>query len=399
KPQTAPVVPLMNRPFGDPARRDREASLVLDAITDTRTGNVLSVDQFAKRLADTRLVFFGESHTHPEVHAAQALLLEALAVTGRPVVVALEMFPRDDGVDAALARWTAGAGDESSFLADSRWYEHWGYHFGYYRDVFEVARRRKLPLHGVNIPREVITAVRKKGFEGLTSAEKAHLPAPVEIDNDEHRRLFRAHFENAAGSAHAEMSEEAWAGMFRAQCTWDAVMGWNAVRLLEKQTAPDAIVVVLIGSGHVAFDLGATRQIASAARAATLIALPILDEDGQPSRARASYADYLWAQPPEPTLPPFPTLGISLSSSPGAAHPTVVMVMPESAAAVAGIAPGDLVVAVEDHPVGDKATFSRLMADKRWGQTVKVTVRRGDKTHALSAPLRRKWEDPSASKD
>lgn len=388
--------PAVNSPFGDPSRRDREAPLVLDAITDTRTGALLSPAELAVKLKSSRLLFFGESHTHPEAHSAQARLLEALATTGRQVLVGLEMFPRDDATDEALNRWSEGAADEETFLRDARWYKHWGYPFGLYRDVFLAARRHKLRLFGVNAPREVITAVRKKGFAALSPEEKAHLPAKVDTTSEEHRRLFRAFFDDAGGGAHgAGMSEAAWDGMFRAQSTWDAVMGWNAVRILEAHGTPDAIMVVLLGSGHVAFGLGATRQIAGAAPAATLITVPVTDDEGLPSRVRASYAEYLWTIPAEPALPLYPTLGVSLSDPPGGGAPTVAMVMPESPAARAGLAPGDVVLALDGAPVTDRETFSRLMAEKRWGDTVRVSIRRAGASRVLEAPLRRTLDTPA----
>ena len=57
------------------------------------------------------------------------------------------------------------------------------------------------------------------------------------------------------------MPDAMFQGMFRAQCTWDAAMGWNALQALKKHGGEKAIMVVLIGSGHVAYGLGAERQV------------------------------------------------------------------------------------------------------------------------------------------
>src|SRR4051794_31646845 len=80
---TAPATPLMNLPFGDPARRDGTAPLVLDAITATASGELLTPQQLAARLAEASLVFVGESHTSVDVHQAQRRLIEALVGAGR----------------------------------------------------------------------------------------------------------------------------------------------------------------------------------------------------------------------------------------------------------------------------------------------------------------------------
>jgi uncharacterized iron-regulated protein len=399
----APRAPAADLPFGDPGRRDREAPLVLDAITDTGSGALLTPAELAGRLRSARMVFVGESHTNLDSHRAQARLVEALVATGRPVLVGLEMFPRDDQVDQTLRAWSqagVGAGsdgagsDEAAFLRESHWYRHWGYPFGYYRDLFLIARRHHLPIFGVNAPHEVITAVRKKGFDGLTPEEKAHLPPRVDTASQEHRRLFEAFFGEGDATHGAALPAAVREGMFRAQCAWDAVMAWNASRILEAQGAPDAVMVVLLGSGHVAFGLGAPRQAAAmrVAGVASVITVPVTDEDGRPARVRASYADYLWTIPPEPDLPLFPTLGVSMIDAPGGGgNPTVSMVSPGSAAARAGVQPNDALVALDEVAVPDKETFSRLMADKRWGDAVRITVRRGATTPVLSAVLRRAW--------
>ncbi len=48
--------------------------------------------------------------------------------------------------------------------------------------------------------------------------------------------------------------------MQRAQCTWDATMGYNAIQAFEAHAGEagegEAIMVVFAGSGHVAYGLG-----------------------------------------------------------------------------------------------------------------------------------------------
>ena len=117
-------------------------------------------------------------------------------------------------------------------------------------------------------------------------------------------------------------------------------MAWNAVKALETHGDPYAIMVVLLGSGHVAFGLGATRQAAGWSKLpmATVIPVPLVDEEGEPARVRASYADYLWGLPAEADQPPYPSLGAALSDRKDAPHPVVTSVREGSPAAAAGLA-------------------------------------------------------------
>ena len=50
-------------------------------------------------------------------------------------------------------------------------------------------------MYALNTPREVVAAVRMKGFDELTDEQKEHMPPAVDTDNEEHFRLFKAFFE------------------------------------------------------------------------------------------------------------------------------------------------------------------------------------------------------------
>ena len=123
--------------------------------------------------------------------------------------------------------------NEEEFVESSDWYENWGYRWDYYRRIFLFARDNGIPMFAVNIPRDHVRTVRTEGFEGLSAEQAAHMPETVNTDSDEHRQLFRAYFEDD-DAVHVTISEEQWEGMFRAQCTWDAAMGFNARMALQR---------------------------------------------------------------------------------------------------------------------------------------------------------------------
>src|SRR5689334_5883748 len=234
--------------IGDAERRTRDARVVLDAVTDTAAGDVISANQLATRLHDTRLLLIGESHTTADFHRVQLRVLRALAESGRKVMVGLEMYPYTE--QRPLDNWRDGLLTESGFVTLSRWYEFWGYHWNYYRDIFLYARDNRIPMYGVNTPRAVVTAVRQKGIDKLSDADKQHVPPHIDIDSKDHLELFKASFEGAEGM-HAQMTDSMLKSMQAAQATWDASMAYNSVKVLKAASA-DTILVVLVGSGHVA---------------------------------------------------------------------------------------------------------------------------------------------------
>jgi uncharacterized iron-regulated protein len=374
-------------PIGDTDRKDKESPVTLDTIIDTHTGEALTPADLPERLADRRLVFVGESHTSADFHRAQLRIIEELHRAGRKVLIGLEMYPYTD--QDLLNEWTGGLYTEEAFLEKSHWYDRWGYHWNYYREIFLFARKHGLPMFAINAPRDVVSAVRRRGFDQLTEEEAAHIPRQIDTDSIEHRQLFRAFFDEE--SLHGSLPEEQLEGMFKAQCTWDATMGFNAVRALERHTDPATIMVVLIGSGHVAYGLGIERQSAQwlDGGMASLIPIPVRDEDDDPIHSvQASYADFIWGLPPQGD-PLYPTLGLSTTVNEGEDRLEVVYIGDESASQKAGFQTGDILLTMDGTDLPGKETLNRLMAGKRWGDSATFTVRRGEETKNLVVYFRR----------
>jgi uncharacterized iron-regulated protein len=384
----------LDLPLGDPSRREKTLAPVLDVVTDARTDSALTPADVARRLSKANLLFLGESHTSAEFHRVQLQVIRELHRAGRKVLVGLEMFPVAE--QPALDLWNGGTLSEAEFVEKSRWYRNWGYHWNYYRDIFLFCRDAKIPLYGVNVPRELVSDVRKKGFESLTVEQKALLPPRIDSENADHLRLFKAFFEESDSMHPASMPEAMWEGMFRAQCTWDAAMAWNAVVPLKKLNDPNAVMVVLIGSGHVAYGLGAERQAAIwfSGASASIIPIPVLDEKDRPAKVRASYADFVWGVAKE-NDPAYPVLGFSTRDpKDGSEGWPVINVEKDSVAEVAGFRVGDLLLAMDGTALKEKGTMNRLMAEKRWSDTASFEVRRGEEKVTLVARLARKLPAP-----
>jgi uncharacterized iron-regulated protein len=373
---------------GDAARKEKEARVVLDAVTDTATGDILTPRDAVARMAGANLIFLGESHTSMDFHRVQKKVIEELERSGRKVLIGLEMYPYTE--QKYLDDWCQGFLTESGFVQISHWYKNWGYHWNYYRDIFLYSRDHGIRMFAVNTPREVVTAVRKKGFQNLTPEEAAHIPAKIDTSNEDHFSLFKAFFEEETGM-HSSMDDKMARAMFDAQCTWDATMGFNAVRALKEHGGKDAVMVVLIGSGHVAYGLGIERQAAQwhDGKMATIIPIQVVDQkDRRIETVRASYANFLWGLPQEKDAL-YPELGISTGETPGDSKRRVLSVDKDSVAKLAGFQEGDILVSMDGVPLGDREILNRLLAEKNWGDSASFTVRRGDREIPLQVLFRR----------
>jgi uncharacterized iron-regulated protein len=371
--------------LGDSARRERSVDVVLDGVTDTRTGELIDTVELARRLKDVRVLFIGEAHTNGEFHRVQLNVIKALRVAGRKPIIGLEMFPWDP--QPALDRWSRGELDEARFLDESRWYDVWSHHYGHYRDIFRYARDQRLKLVGLNAPRDVVRTVRSKGFEALPPETRGRFPPNIDLSNTEHRTLVRAYFDDD-DPLHAKMSDEALEGIYRAQVTWDAAMGWQAGQALTDPADPREIVVVLIGVGHVAYDLGAARQLASGFKGGIASLIPVT----VPKRINAAYAQFVWGIPrtAQPTLP---VLGVSLMGRLGQQPSAVIQVETGSSAAAAGVRVGDVLRSLDGTVIDGTVALQRKVGEYDWGDAARLEIERAGVPMTLPLVFRRTTQD------
>ncbi len=377
---------VLHMKIGDPGRKGREVPLVLDGITDTTTGALITPQEMAQKLAGTGILFIGENHTDQEFHNVQFRTIKALHEAGREVLIGLEMFPYTE--QALLDNWNTGLYTESGFVELAAWYDNWGYHWNYYRNIFLYAREKGITMYAVNSPREVVKSVRAKGFADLTPEEAAHLPPKLAAENDEHRSMYRAFFDK---NDTLHMNDAALDGLYRAQTMWDATMGWNALQALKQHGGPNAIMVVLIGAGHVTFGLGAERQIDPwyDGRIASLIPVTVVDDDKQPvKQVRASYATFVWGLPEEIDTV-YPGIGVSLMGSLGKEPGEIIQVSEKSVAERAGLKVGDVLLSLDGRSISSEKVLRKLVANYRWGDMAKAVIRRDGKERALDINFRR----------
>ncbi|EPR37445.1 protein of unknown function DUF399 [Desulfovibrio sp. X2] len=233
------------------------ADTATDTVLDLSSGRELPLNEAALGLRDADVVFLGERHDSRADHAGQLAVIKALAATGRPLAVGLEMIPHTD--QTALDAWVAGSlGEDAMRRTFAR---DWGEPWELYRPIFVFCRDNKIPMRGLNVPSEIARQVAEKGFSSLTPAQAAGLP-PVAcvIDpgyKDFLKRMYEAHGHEGHGGGSFEHFCEA-------QVVWDTAMAYYGVRYLTgvpddarapgrtaaEAPRPDRTLVVLCGMLH-----------------------------------------------------------------------------------------------------------------------------------------------------
>ena len=247
---------------------------------DLRNDRIVPLAELAPFLAQQRIILVGEHHTSTAHHQAQLAVIQALVASGRKVAVGMEMFRSDSQPD--LDAWVAGQLTPSEF--ENVYADNWNYPWNLYRPILEYARQNRLPVVGLNVPREITRRVAHVGFAGLSEKERRDLPfVTCDVDAD-----YMAFIRQAYGAhGHGQMN---FTHFCEAQLVWDKSMAANALRFVTNN--PDYSIVMLTGSGH-ARKGGIPAQLKKMTPLAHLVILP--EVAGSIDRATLDHddADYL----------------------------------------------------------------------------------------------------------
>jgi len=239
---------------------------------DPATGKVLQSERLLERLARAKIVLLGEAHTTAAHHRWQAYMLAALHSRHSNMVVGFEMLPRR--VQPALDAWTAGRLSEDDFLEQADWEQVWGYDARFYLPLFHFARLNRLPAVALNVDRSLVSRVAREGWQSIGAGDREGLsdPAPASDAYREslaklyaYKRSLRAgEDETADGHGEIDIDEirnsDEFVRFVAAQQTWDR--GMAEALAIAHQIDPSALVVGIIGRGHLEYGYGIPHQLA-----------------------------------------------------------------------------------------------------------------------------------------
>ncbi len=249
-------------------------------IYDLQNGQDAPIDEMVPALSQNRIVIVGEHHNNKRHHEAQLRVIQTLKEAGIQVAAGLEMFRSDS--QEALDRWVAGEIEETEF--EQIFYDNWGYSWENYRVIFDYARQEKVPLIGLNVPRDITRQVANRGFKSLTAEQRGKLSnIACRVDKEYMDYIKRAY----GGHAHGKLN---FTYFCEAQLVWDAVMAVNTLDYLKEN--PKALVVILTGTGH-AQKNAIPRQIKERSDLAHTVILPEVKGFIDAQTVDKSDADYI----------------------------------------------------------------------------------------------------------
>jgi uncharacterized iron-regulated protein len=323
------------------------------------------------QLAKNRVVFVGETHDRYDHHLNQLAVIRGLHRRGVDLAVAMEFF--QEPFQRYLDEFVAGEIGEKELLRKTRYYERWRYDYRLYRDILNYAREHNIPLVALNAPTELVTRVSKDGFAGLSSQERARLPEDLPVPSAAYADRLRPIFE-----MHGEMADDRLQRFVEVQMLWDEHMARGSRDFLREN--PDKTLVILAGSGHVAYPDAIPGRLDRMIKAQQTVVVT-----GDVEDLADGAVDFVIAERNIELEPPG-RLGMRLAEDGAAIE--IREVTPASPAATAGFLPGDLIHSIAGEPTRDMQDVRLALLDRARGEKVWIEVGSGGEEDRTQ-PLRR----------
>ncbi len=406
-------------PIGNPRTKFDFCAVKLNEIYDSDAGQTISATELIQKLQRYRIVMLGETHTSEPHHAMQLAIIRGLVEAGASVRLALEMF--NPAQNDALERYRTGQITEQEFLRQSDYFNTWGHNYRYYKPIFDYAREKRIPMYGVNIEQSLASKISRTGMESLAPAERQRVPE-TDTTDVEHRFYFKVAMEGMDAISPSQFRR-----LYAAQCLWDAAMGTGAIEIAQQH--PESIVVILVGSGHVAYNLGIGKIIQKRSElpfcsvigvdvpdtvkhsVMTQVKKSIKPEEKSPQSASAdrakstmammhgaptdetpykivirSLADFLWGLPQQ-KQERYPSFGFSVDEKTTEGF-RVKRVLPETLAERHGFQVGDVILAIDGQSFENMAQLKQYLSTKNWGEKIAFRMVRNNKTRTLKFKIK-----------
>ncbi len=348
----------------------------------------LSPGTVIEDMARRSSVLLGESHPNPEHHRWQLQTLAMLYAANASMVVGFEMIPRSK--QPVLDRWVGGELSEQDFLRLLEWDRVWGYDAGLYLPLLHFQRLNRIPAVALNVERELVSRVRRIGWDAVPMVDRAGLGNPVAA-REGYRSLLadvyaRQHVtrhrtatavEKVPQSAANGISEVSgnvdFERFVEAQLTWDRAFAQGMVEGRIRHRAE--LVVGIMGRAHVVHGFGVLHQLSAMGvdDVGTLVPTEVGKdcEEEAPDVADALFTVPAWL----PDRGSRPQLGVYLADN--GTDVVVTEVVVGSVAESAGIQAGDLVLTAAGQRLDRSSQLIATVRRQVPGTWLPVRIRRG----------------------
>jgi hypothetical protein len=295
------------------------------------------------------------------------------------MVVGFEMFTRR--AQPVLDRWVAGEIDQHALVEQSGWEEKGSLPADLYFPLFHFSRMHDVRMLALNIERDTVTRISARGWQQLSASEREGVSAPAAAAPAYEEMLAAAYAEHAH-QGDGEDHGRAERGFIDAQLAWDRAMA-EALHAAAN-ARPDALVIGVIGAGHLEHGYGVPHQLADLGSDDVATLLPWdVDRDCEDLDAGLADAVFGVTAPTAPHEAAPATLGVTLEVTADGVR--VARVEPGSVAETAGVRAGDVIVAIAGSDVSLPADVRKAVGHRAPGASLTLRMRRDGKLTEIVA--------------
>jgi hypothetical protein len=188
----------------------------------------------------------------------------------------------------------------------------------------------------------------------------------------------------------AVQDSDAFRRFVEAQLTWDRAMAEAILNAANDN--PNALIVGILGRGHIEYGYGVPHQLADLGEQGAAILLPA-DSDTACHELGPDAADAVFVLAAQDGQQPAlvkPRLGIALEQVGGGVQ--ILQVIAGSVAEATGLAAGDIITHAAGFTVGDPADLIEIIQRQAPGTWLPLEVNRGDQTRRFVAKFPSRFE-------
>ncbi|MGD8981312.1 MAG: ChaN family lipoprotein [Desulfobacterales bacterium] len=324
--------------------------------------SLATIDDIIPRLTTSRIIYVGETHDQFAHHMNQLKVIKKIHEAGYQLAVGMEMFqkPYQQVVDDYLA----GRIDEVAFLKKTEYFIRWRYDYNLYKPIIDYLKQQRIPLVALNVQGDLTRKIAREGMYDLSDKQKKELPSDMNFSNETYRKDL-----NQVFTVHNKQENlQDFNYFLQAQMVWDEGMAESAHRFLVNH--PDHKMVILAGNGHVRYKYGIPDRLYR--RNHEPFTVVVQDEE-----IEDGVADYVLLTT-KLTGQASPKMGVMVEEKDK--RLVIKGVIQNGPAQKAGLQKDDVIEMFEERPVQSLADLKIALFYCKIGSTVKIKVKRADKT-------------------
>ena len=321
-----------------------------------------TIDDIISQLTGSRVIYVGENHDQYAHHMNQLKVIKKIHDAGYKLAVGMEMFQKP--YQQVVDDYMAGRIDEYAFLKKTEYFSRWRYDYNLYKPIIDYLKQQHIPLVALNIQGDLTRKVAREGIYDLPDKQKKQLPSDMNFSNE----TYRKELDQVDLVHNKQEGLQDFNYFLQAQMLWDEGMAESAYRFLANH--PEHKMVILAGNGHVRHKYGIPDRLYR--RNHELFTVVVQDEE-----IEDGVADYVLLTT---KLSGKGSLKLGVMVEEKDQGLVILGVSQNSPAQKAELQKGDVIEMFSGHPIQSLADLTLALFYGKIGSTVKIKVKRADKT-------------------